>query len=279
MAVSGIVAAGSYSCDCILVPEQMKGGLVMGAVTKYKPRVEIVSDSERLAQRSLDVFVSAAQKAINAKNTFYAAISGGNTPTRFFELLGEATKSQELSWEKIHLFWVDERIVPPDSQQSNYNLAARTFLSKVNIPQDNIHRIPTELSDFKAAAHSYGQAIRGIFGLDETQLPQFDLIVLGMGADGHTGSLFPNSFAPFDKDDLATVVYVLDQKLNRITLTHPVLCAALHLVVLVSGPEKADILKKVLTTEPDEVRYPIHSLWPILEKITWLVDRDAAKLL
>ena len=100
-----------------------------------------------------------------------------------------------------------------------------------------------------------------------------------MGADGHTGSLFPNSFAAFDKENLACVVYVLDEKLNRITLTHPVLCAASRLAVLVSGQEKAHILKEVLTSEPDEVRFPIHTLWPVLNKVTWLVDSEAAKFL
>jgi 6-phosphogluconolactonase len=97
-----------------------------------------------------------------------------------------------------------------------------------------------------------------------------------MGAEGHTGSLFPNSYATFDTEDLACVVYVLDEKLNRITLTHPVLSAASHLVVLVCGPEKSQILKEVLTSEPDEVRYPIHALWPVLDRITWLVDKAAA---
>ena len=111
------------------------------------------------------------------------------------------------------------------------------------------------------------------------QLPKFDLIVLGMGAEGHTGSLFPNSYAPFDTEDLACVVYVLDEKLNRITLTHPVLRAASHLVVLVCGQEKEGILKTVLTSEPDEVRYPIHVLWPVLDRVTWLVDSTAAQSL
>jgi 6-phosphogluconolactonase len=103
--------------------------------------------------------------------------------------------------------------------------------------------------------------------------------VLGVGIKGDTGSLFSNSYASIDTEDLACVVYVLDEKLNRITLTHPVLCAASHLAILVSGREKADILKEVLTSEPDEVRYPIHALWPVLDKVTWLVDSEAAKAL
>lgn len=249
----------------------------MKTVAKYKPNVEIASDVETLARRSVELFVREAQKAIKAKNAFYVAISGGHTPRRFLELLGEVPKAKSLSWNKIQLFWVDERYVPPESQSSNYKLAADTFLGKVDIPQENIHRIPTEHSDIKVAARCYEQSIRKVFGLKENHVPEFDLIVLGMGVEGHTGSLFSNSYAPFDADNLTSVVYVLDDKLNRITLTHPVLCAASHLAVLVSGKEKADILKEVLTSEPDEVRYPIHVLWPVLDKVTWLVDSDAAK--
>ena len=251
----------------------------METATNYEPNLEIASDPEHLAARSVEIFVDEAQNAIKAKDTFYVAISGGNTPRRFFELLGEVPKAKSLSWDRIHLFWVDERCVPPDSQWSNYKLAADTFLPKVAIPDENVHRIPTEHSDFKVAAHRYEETIREVFGLAEDQIPEFDLIVLGMGVEGHTGSLFPDSFAPLDIENWASVVYGLDEKLNRITLTHPVLCAASHLAVLVSGEEKADILKEVLTSQPDEVRYPIHVLWPILDKVTWLVDSHAAKLL
>jgi 6-phosphogluconolactonase len=245
----------------------------------YKPNVEIASGPETLAQQSVKLFVADAQKAIRAKGTFCVAISGGNTPRRFFELLSELPQAKALPWDKIQLFWVDERYVPPDSQWSNYKLAADTFLAKVPMPEENIHRIPTEYADSKAAAQSYEETIRVVFGLQENQIPEFDLIILGMGAEGHTGSLFPNCYAPFDAEHLACVVYVLDEKLNRITLTHPVLRAASHLVVLVSGEEKAGILKQVLTSEPDEVRYPIHVLWPILDKVTWLIDSEAAKFL
>jgi len=251
----------------------------METSAEYKPKVEIVSDPDSLAHRSLQIFVADAQRAIQSNGLFYVAISGGNTPKHFFELLGEASEATSLPWKKIHLFWVDERYVPPDSPWSNYKLAADTFLPRVGIPAENVHRIPTEEVDYNVSVRRYEHTIREVFGLGRGQVPQFDLIVLGMGADGHTGSLFPNSYASFDTEDLACAVYVLDEKLNRITLTHPVLCAARHLTVLVSGREKARIVKEVLTNEPDEVRYPIHALWRVIDRVTWLLDEGAAGLL
>ncbi len=250
----------------------------MSATKKYKPNIEVFSELEGLSRRTVELFVADAKKAIKAKGVFRVAISGGNTPRRFFEMLSEVRKAT-LTWDKVHLFWVDERYVPPDSKKSNYKLAADTFLGKVCIPEENVHRILTEYSDYRVAACRYEETIRSVFGLKEGRLPEFDLILLGIGTDGHTGSLFPNCYAAFDTTNLACVVYVVDEKLNRITLTHPVLCAAAHLAVLVSGKEKAKILKEVLTSEPDEVRYPIHALWPILNKVMWLVDSEAAKLL
>lgn len=249
----------------------------MKTAAKYKPNLEIVCDPETLARRSIEFFVADAKKAIQTKGTFYVAISGGHTPRRFFELLGEVPQARSLPWDMVQLFWVDERYVPPDSEWSNYKLAADTFLTKVAIPDENTHRIPTEHSDSLVSVRCYEETIMEVFGMSKKQTPEFDLIILGMGVEGHTGSLFPNSYACFDTEDLACVVYVLDEDLNRITLTHPVLRAASHLVVLISGEEKAGILKEVLTSEPDEVRYPIHALWPVLDKVTWLIDKQAAK--
>ncbi len=251
----------------------------MGTFADHGAEVEILSSVDILAQRCLDVFVADARKAIDSSGVFHIAISGGYTPKHFFELLAESPAAATVPWDKIHLFWVDERYVPVDSQWSNYKLAYDTFISRVAIPQENIHRIPTEPADFMLASRSYEDKIREVFNLAEGQFPEFDLIILGMGAEGHTGSLFPNSYASFDTADLACVVFVMDEKLNRITLTYPVLCAAKHIVVLVSGEEKAEILRTVLTSEPDEVQYPIHLLWPVLDKVTWLIDSDAAKLL
>jgi len=249
----------------------------MGTAAKYKPNIEIATDAEGVARKSVDVFVADAQKAITANDVFYVAVSGGHTPKRFFELLGRTPLAKALAWDKIQLFWVDERYVPPDSQWSNYKLASDTFLDKVAIPQSNIHRIPTEFRDFKVAARSYEQTIRTTFGLGQDELPIFDLMVLGMGIDGHIGSLFPDCYACFDTAALASVVYLMGDRHDRITLTHPVMCAASHLAVLVCGSEKADILEKVFNTDPDDIRYPAHILWPVLHKVTWLLDSDAAK--
>ena len=256
----------------------------MSLTKQKKPNTQIVTDADALAHKCLDLFVASVEQIVKEKNVFHLAISGGKSPQRFFELLGSEQKALSLPWDKIHLFWVDERYVPHDSPYSNYKLAADTFLTKVPIPQENIHPIPTELEDFDSAARQYEKTLRSVFQIKSGQLPKFDLIILGMGSDGHTGSLFPNTNASFDTKNLACVVYLLDQKLpdqmlNRITLTHPVICAASQIVVLVSGSEKAETLKQVLAGPPDEIRYPIHVLWPVLDKVLWLIDSPAAKLI
>jgi len=246
---------------------------------KAETHVVTLSDSESLAKKTLDIFVDDFRKLAEPQRYFRMAISGGDTPRHFFDLLADSASSHSLPWDKIQLFWVDERCVPMDSPASNYKLAVDTFLGNVGIPAENVHRIYGESIDWKVAAVQYEQTIRRVFGLKKGELPRFDLVVLGMGADGHTGSLFRDSYATFDKEDLACVVYSMGGDYSRITMTHPVLCAASHVLILVSGEEKAQILKEVLTAEPDAVKYPIHTLWPILDKVTWLVDKDAAKLL
>lgn len=255
------------------------GGNKMEALKNPSLHITQSDNSEALAKRALELFIEEANKAIAEKSKFCVAVSGGQTPMRFFEMLGESPESQAIDWDKVQLFWVDERCVPPDADASNYGLAANTFLDKVSIPIGNIHRVSGESKDYRAAVDSYDHAIREVFSLEAGEFPQFDLIVLGMGPNGHIGSLFPNSYALFDTDDLVSVVYMTDGDYSRITLTHPVLCAALRLVILVSGSEKSEILKEVLEQEPDEVRYPVHTLWPILDKVTWLIDGDAGRRL
>lgn len=248
----------------------------MAKVKQKSTNIVRAGSKDELARISVETFLNAADQTIAQNGIFRVAVSGGHTPEKCFEFLSDANYPK---WDKIQLFWVDERYVPPEDEHSNYLLAAKTFLQKVGIPQENIHRIPTESNDVAEAASLYEQTIRNVFKLRPGQLPEFDLIVLGMGKDGHIGSLFPNTYTLFETEHLVSVVYVMDDKLNRITITHPVMQAAKHLMVLVSGSEKAEIVREVFEDEPDEVKYPVHTLWPILDKVTWLMDEDAAKLL
>ncbi len=251
----------------------------MDTVRDIKPTIRRVGTSEDLARTALENFINRACASIKSRDSFHVAISGGQTPERFFELLADSSEADTIDWQKVHLFWVDERCVSPEAEGSNYGLAAHTFLSKVDIPTENVHRMPGECQSLDEAAGIYGDTIRRVFGLGQGQIPQFDLIMLGMGTDGHIGSLYPNSYAQFDTDDIVTTIYLMDGDYNRITLTYPVLHASRHLILLVSGQEKASILKEVLQSEPDEVKYPVHKLWPILDKVTWIIDSQAAELL
>ncbi len=251
----------------------------MAAVDLTEFNIHRATNAEKLAHDALDIFLDSAKNAIEKQGVFHVAISGGHTPTRFFELLGHENASLALPWDQVHVFWVDERCVPPEAEASNYGLAAHTFLDKVPIPPENVHRVSGENADYGAAVRDYQNTIRGIFGAGPGEIPQFDLIILGMGEDGHIGSLYPNSYALFDTDDLVAIVYMTEGDYSRITLTHPVMCAARRLAILVSGAEKAHILKEVLTSEPDAVKYPVHTLWPILNKVTWLIDDEAGQML
>lgn len=230
-----------------------------------------LTDSEQLAKRARNEFVDLAEKAIQKTNRFTVAISGGHTPERFYQLL----ENCELEWSKIHIFWADERAVFPDDQASNYRLAAETFLNSVPIPEANVHRMYGEAEDLEQAARDYERTLRNVFGLKEGQFPNFDLVVLGMGADGHIGSIKPDTYALFDTEDLVSTVFQMEDDYSRITLTLPVLRAAKRIMVLVSGQEKASIVCKIFHGTPDPVRYPVHALWPVLGKILWLIDEQA----
>ena len=244
-----------------------------------KPRIEVVSDAQELAGRMVERFIAAAVQAAEARGVFHTALSGGRTPELFFRRLTGDPQAKAIPWDRTHVFWVDERYVPADSPDSNYRLAGEAFLNEIRIPEGNVHRIPTEHAVMGDAVQAYERTIREVFGLRAGQTPEFDLIVLGMGSDGHTASLFPNSPVKCDANDLACVACAgvgVKPQVYRITLTPSVLLAARNLVVLVSGQDKAWTLREVFAGESDETRYPIRMLWPVLDRVIWLVDRDAA---
>ena len=248
----------------------------MEANSVQQSKIMTVSDSEVLADLTVKYFVNYAQRAIERRGVFRVAISGGSTPVRFYERLSGASVYSKIQWEKVHIFWVDERCVPPSSEASNFGLATETFLLDVPIPGENIHRVTGELQNYADAVDEYEQVIHSVFKITKGQIPKFDLVILGMGSDGHIGSILPNTYALFDTDDLVSAVYRMNGDYNRITLTIPVMKEARRILILVSGENKAQIMADVFRTDPDPVRYPIHALWPALHKVRWLIDRPAA---
>lgn len=240
--------------------------------------VVIVNNFQELAQETLEIFTSDARKAIQTRGRFCIALSR-HTPRPFFELLAAEPRSKALPWDKIHLFGVDQYCGSPDFTNNSYNSTVRSFIPNVHIPAENVHRICSACRNCRYVASTYEQTIYDVVHSKKNGIPRFDLIILAMSADGHIASLFPDTYAFFELENLVCVIYFMDSRQTRITLTHPILCAASHIAVLVSGERKAATLREVLTAEPDEVQYPIHAIWPILDKVTWVVDRSAAKFL
>ncbi|MEJ2232087.1 MAG: 6-phosphogluconolactonase [Nitrospirales bacterium] len=206
------------------------------------------------------------------------ALAGGSTPRGLYQLLaGEPYRSQ-LSWEHLRVFWGDERTVPPDHPESNFRMAEETLLSHVPVPSKQVFRIEGELPAGEAAAR-YEAVLREQFRLSPGEVPRFDLMLLGMGPDGHTASLFPGTSAVTELHKLVAAPWVEKFHTHRVTLTPPVLNAAKHVVFLVSGKDKATALQAVLEgpTEPD--RYPAQVINPTAGNMVWLVNQDAAGLL
>jgi len=234
----------------------------------------VVPDLESLQRDAVQEFSTCALGAVRGAGRFSVALAGGNTPRGMYELL--AAQGAGLPWDKIHVFFGDERHVPPDHPESNYRMARETLLSKVAIPEGNVHRVPAEL-DAAAAAAAYENTLREFFQLQPGAFPHFDLVLLGMGDDGHTASLFPGSRALAEGTHLVVANAV--EKLNgeRITLTLPVLNHAANVVFMVSGASKAPALRDVfdLATPGD---YPSRLVRPVNGRMLWIADKAAASL-
>lgn len=229
--------------------------------------LEVLSDAERLAHRTVDRVISSASAAIADRGCFTVALAGGSTPEPAYALLAERDRAQKIDWARVEVFWGDERSVPPDHPDSNYRMARHALLDLVPIPEKNVHRIRGEQPPEEAAA-AYRLELQEHLGVDG----RFDLILLGMGPDGHTASLFPGTGALQEQEQSVVAVYVERLDTWRITLTLPVINAARHVIFLVSGEEKARALARIHAGEP----LPAAMVEPVDGKLTWLVDRDAA---
>jgi 6-phosphogluconolactonase len=239
------------------------------------PDVRRLSTPQELFHAAAEEVVAVAQNAIAERGRFTIALSGGSTPKNLFTLIA-ANASTSLPWNQIFFFWGDERHVPPDDPDSNYRMAKETMLSKLPVPTANIFPIPAENPDAKAAAAAYEQTVRKSFGVAAGEVPRFDLILLGMGPDGHTASLFPETDALQEKSRLVVANWVEKLNTSRITLTLPVLNAARNVVFLVSGADKATVLREVLEGSGPGEKFPSKLVRPSQGKLIWLVDRAAA---
>lgn len=240
-------------------------------------RAEIVifPDLEGLTRGAARRFVGQAVRAVTARGRFSVALSGGATPGALYRLLAQEPYRGRIPWQGVHLFWGDERCVPPDRTESNYRLAVEALILRVPIPPDNIRRVLGELEP-EIAARLYETGLRDFFGCPQTR---FDLVLLGLGEDGHTASLFPGSAALDESERLAVAVeaHYQDRPAYRVTLTLPAINSARQVWLLVSGSAKAEIVRAVLEGHDD--RLPARRICPTAGRLTWLLDREAARLL
>jgi len=238
--------------------------------------IQIFPTPAALFHAAAEEFLRIGSEAIAARNRFTVALSGGSTPKSLYSLLGSG--HADFDWPHTYLFFGDERHVPPDHPESNYRMVNESLLSKIQIPPENVFRVKTENPDATAAAADYESQLRTFFALSPGEFPRFDLILLGLGLDGHTASLFPDSEGLKEKSRLVIANWVEKFKTYRISFTFPVLNHAAEAMFLVNGPDKADIAQQVLegkTTPP----FPAQQVQPENGRLLWMLDQAAAKLL
>jgi 6-phosphogluconolactonase len=229
-------------------------------------QVEILPDRSAIVTRALEIVLEVYNRAIVRDGRFTIALAGGSTPKPLYELLA----TQPLDWSKVHVFWGDERYVPVSDPQSNHGMARKAWLDRVSIPGENIHPIPTYDSNPADAAQRYQQHIQEFFGIWPSEFPTLDLVLLGIGDDGHTASLFPGTRALTVLDRLVT----FGQKDGepRVTFTATLINKADTILFLVDGVGKANALKAIMAADGDANTYPARL---IRDESIWLVDRTA----
>jgi 6-phosphogluconolactonase len=240
-----------------------------------KPNVLVFDTPEQVAQAAAARFVDYSIAGIREHGSFAVALAGGSTPRRVYELLAEKECKDRVNWSLVHLFFGDERMVPPDSPESNYRMVNDSLVSRVEIPPENVHRIIGETTPSESAER-YEAELKSLFRT--VDWPGFDLVLLGMGADGHTASLFPGSHALNEEEKWVVATTQLQTRQDRITLSLPVINHAKRVTFIVTGNEKAATLARVLRSEPANEELPAQRVRPVNGILEWLVDQAAAAL-
>lgn len=235
--------------------------------------LRIFQDMESLGREAARIFIKESARAIEERGRFLTALNGGSTPERFFRLLGEEFR-EEIAWDEVHIFWGDERCVPPEEAGSNYRQAREAFLDRVPIPDSNVHRVRGELEPAEAA-RDYALTLSR-FAATPLDFPRFDLVYLGMGEDGHTASLFPGSPVDITEPVLPVTAQYQDRPANRVTLTPLVINQARTVVFMATGEKKAGVLAEVLSGRYNPDQFPAQRIEPKDGRLIWLVDEEAA---
>ncbi len=241
--------------------------------------VTVCPDLDALGKAAAGFFARLADEYVTKKGRFTVALSGGGTPSTLYHYLSRPPLSGEIPWGGIILFWGDERCVPPDHPDSNFGMANERLLSKVPVPSENIFAFPMKIADPQAAALAYEKTIMDCFDPDEDEIPSFDLMILGLGTDGHTASLFPGT--PALKEETAWVLANPVEKLGkiRLTLTYPLMNQAKNILFLAAGKEKAPIIKTLLSPERLNSPYPAAQVAPVRGQRYFFIDDAAADAL
>lgn len=247
----------------------------------HPPSVTFCENGAALAASAADYIVRIAHEAVQQRGRFMLALAGGSTPEKTYRLLGQPERANAIPWSKAHLFLGDERFVPPEDERSNFGRVQRTLLVCVSIPRDQVHAVPTTLSSAAQAAAAYSDELARHFSASDRGPPRFDLILLGLGEDGHTAALFPHAPALRITNEWVTWTPPgqLPPPVDRITFTYPVLNAGRNVAFLVSGAKKAPALRDVLEGKLLPEQRPAAGIKPRGGTLTWFVDADAAQLL
>jgi 6-phosphogluconolactonase len=239
------------------------------------PKINIVADYEDLCQKVTQEILVLSNERIAAQNKFAIVLAGGSTPKGVYQCMASPLYRNKFKWEKMHFFWGDERWVLPEDQRSNYRMVSEVLLTKVRIPSENIHPIQTKNCNLQTSARLYEEAISGFFKLKNGELPVFDLILLGLGQDGHTSSLFPGNPVLLEKDRLVASLSQKGIPEKRITLTFPAINHADKVFFVVSGLDKAEIVAKVLEDKNGN-NFPANEIKPMQGELCWFLDKAAA---
>jgi len=243
--------------------------------SKSGKTVSIFDDENQMLKFLIEKWEDISHKGIERRGYFAVALSGGKTPIVFYRKMAEwGSKS---FWKRTHVFLVDERFVPFENEDSNYRMLRETLLGKIPIPQENIHPIPTGKGSLEVFARQYEKDLKSFFKVSKDQFPDFDLILLGIGEDGHTASLFPGSRALSERRRVTSGVVVDERRHDRITLTLPVINHAEHVIFFVTGASKASVLKKIIAG--DDPSLPASMVQPESGKLLFVIDREASSQL